>query len=408
MSDVVFENEGILDIRGITTFGISAKNNKNPIGYFGTGLKYALAICLRHKLKVKIIAGENTYIFDTAKIEMRGKEFEVVTMNGNELPFTTELGKNWKLWQAFRELYCNALDESGRVYKTRRSQNKVNPDSQSTKIIIQGDVFEKCYAMKDDIVLDLPADKLVFKNQNVEAYKKINKHIYYRGIRVHDFDKKSMLTYNILHRVDLTEDRTLKYSFDMTHAMLEVVAGLTDKDLIRDILLNNDGYTEETTFYIGLANYENIISDEFLEVLSEEYNKNNDKLNTSARSYFMERFNKTAAKNYEKVDTSDVEKLQLEKCKKVCRALFPDFDDYNIMIVKNLGMSTMALADRKTQTMVISQRCFHLGTKYLTATMIEEYAHLKFGYNDLTREFQTWLFDTICTITENHVIKEPI
>lgn len=68
----------------------------------------------------------------------------------------------------------------------------------------------------------------------------------------------------------------------------------------------------------------------------------------------------------------------------------------------------MALADRSTSTIIISKRCFTLGTKYLFSTIIEEYFHLATGYNDLTRELQTYLFDTISSLVENHIVGEPI
>jgi hypothetical protein len=44
---VVFENPGEIDAAAIRTFGVSVKEGENPIGFFGTGLKYAIAILLR-------------------------------------------------------------------------------------------------------------------------------------------------------------------------------------------------------------------------------------------------------------------------------------------------------------------------------------------------------------------------
>jgi len=43
LKPIIFHNQGELDIRAVTTFGLSVKKNDNPIGYFGTGLKYAIA-----------------------------------------------------------------------------------------------------------------------------------------------------------------------------------------------------------------------------------------------------------------------------------------------------------------------------------------------------------------------------
>ena len=36
---VVFENQGLVDVRAIKTFGVSVKENENQMGFFGTGLK---------------------------------------------------------------------------------------------------------------------------------------------------------------------------------------------------------------------------------------------------------------------------------------------------------------------------------------------------------------------------------
>ena len=44
---IVFENPGEIDIRSISTFGVSVKEGDNPIGFFGTGLKYAIVVLLR-------------------------------------------------------------------------------------------------------------------------------------------------------------------------------------------------------------------------------------------------------------------------------------------------------------------------------------------------------------------------
>ena len=45
---IIFTNQGEIDIRAVTTFGVSVKNDNSAIGMFGTGLKYAIAIILRH------------------------------------------------------------------------------------------------------------------------------------------------------------------------------------------------------------------------------------------------------------------------------------------------------------------------------------------------------------------------
>ena len=41
----------------------------------------------------------------TASVNPRS--LDLITMNEKPMGITTELGKKWELWQAFRELWCN-------------------------------------------------------------------------------------------------------------------------------------------------------------------------------------------------------------------------------------------------------------------------------------------------------------
>ena len=54
---VVFENTGEIDILSISSFGVSVKEGDSPIGFFGTGLKYAIAVLLRHNQKITAYCG---------------------------------------------------------------------------------------------------------------------------------------------------------------------------------------------------------------------------------------------------------------------------------------------------------------------------------------------------------------
>ena len=115
MNTVYFDTPGLLDMRAVTTFGLSVKENENPIGYFGTGLKYAIAILLRNGADLTISnSSGDVYSFSVNKDTFRNVEFNALAMHSSmrdvELPFTTELGKNWKMWMAFREMYCNTQD----------------------------------------------------------------------------------------------------------------------------------------------------------------------------------------------------------------------------------------------------------------------------------------------------------
>ena len=92
---VVFENLGEIDVRAITTMGVSVKQDSSAVGYFGTGLKYALANVLRNRGKAVIYSGEDVYEFSSESSSIRGKKFDIVRMNNQDIGFTTELGKDY-------------------------------------------------------------------------------------------------------------------------------------------------------------------------------------------------------------------------------------------------------------------------------------------------------------------------
>ena len=404
MSYIVFENKEEIDVRSISTFGVSVKETENPIGYFGTGLKYAIAILLRNNHDVTILSGLNAYQFGLKTVTIRSKEFQVVTMNGEELPFTTELGKNWDVWQAFREIYCNCIDEKGTA-----ENSWLLPTAKEgyTRVIVKGDAFKKIYDKRESIVLQIDEQTRLIDG-DVQVYNKPSKYLYYRNVRVMELEYPSLFTYNVVEDLELTEDRTVKYEHNATSKLPKTLAQLKDRDIIRKILLSDRETFESGLNFDQLCYWGERVSEEFKEVLEYEYNLNNDRLSRTAIEYHKHVMNKKASKNFVAVPMNGVELRQMEKCIGICRILYPDFDTFKILVVQTLGQNTHAVADIDNRRMVISKNCFERGTKYLLSTMIEEYAHLKTGYGDRTRELQTWLFDNICTLVETYVIREPV
>lgn len=129
-----------IPIEALTTFGVSAKECDNPIGYFGTGFKYATAVILRAGGRVTVHNGPDTYAFSARPKEIRGQSFNIIHMNDQPLSFTTDLGKNWEMWMAFRELYSNTLDEGGTM-KKGRSPYRVVVDCPEFERVKLEDVF---------------------------------------------------------------------------------------------------------------------------------------------------------------------------------------------------------------------------------------------------------------------------
>lgn len=232
MRHVVFRTPELIDIRAFTVMGLSSKPDSDaPIGKFGTGLKMAIAVLVRNDIRVVLWIGRTKYTFKKVAIKFRGMEALQIKMEKEVygvrkllsksyelLPFTTELGKFWELWQAYRELESNTRDENG----TTCLANDGSLDDQDmmfgvqncTKIIVSGEKFVQEYLDRDKTFLP---DGLTVREgtERVQVLDRPSQHIYWRGIRVHDLPEKTpaVLTYNILEDIELTEDRTAKYGF---------------------------------------------------------------------------------------------------------------------------------------------------------------------------------------------------
>ena len=224
-----FGNDGTLDTRAFTVFGLHAKENEDSIGRFGTGLKYAIATCLRNDRKVEIKANGETYKFTTLTGDFRGNEYQQILCNDEPLPYTTELGKDWELWQAFREFLCNAIDEGGEI-------------DYNGSIIIEAELDD---IDMSSVMYDYSGQKLV-TDDLCEVYEGPSDYVWHQGVRV--AEQRSLFTYD-LRNIDLTEDRHLKYGWELQYRMANSLAKLTDEKAIKELLFDYHGYAEETLNY---------------------------------------------------------------------------------------------------------------------------------------------------------------
>ncbi len=388
-SYTIFENEGEIDLRAIKTFGVNSKEGKNPFGFFGTGLKYAIAILLRNKQKVTIQIGLSTHTFDLTSARIRVDDFEIVTMNGEELGFTSQVGKNWKLWMAYRELYCNAMDESGTVSET---WTLPEPTAGVTRVIIQGQAFSKVHAEKDTFILSTTPIQTF---PDVDIHSGLNSYVFLKTIRVGQLafgNKKSLFTYNIKKTVDLTEDRTLSYQFQARRPIVAAVLKSEDASFVRTILLAPEGFVEsEFDFMDGPEP-----SETFLKVSAKLYANKGIAFNLTAaavlKTHSKEDFSPQAT------ELNMVEQCQLAKAITFCHSMRFPVDDIEIVIVDTLGDNILGLVEN--DKIYISRAAFDIGTKIVAGTLIEEYIHLTYGYADCTRAMQNYLFNKVISLGE--------
>lgn len=236
---IILQNIGEIDIDVIKTMGVNVKENDSAIGYFGTGLKYAIAVFLREGIELQLWIGRNHYEFYTETKTIRGKDFAMCKMRGPhdsvDLGFTTDLGKNWKVWQAYREIHSNCLDEHGEIF---RASSTGGEEGCTT--------FAIADINTDGIFLHQMDNELLWANEDVAIYEGESDCIYYKGIRAKDLDKPSMYTYNIKRQCDLTEDRLLCYDFEVQYAINGAVARMENEGIIKTVVTAPNDRFEST------------------------------------------------------------------------------------------------------------------------------------------------------------------
>ena len=401
---IVFTNPGVIDIRAMTTFGVSVKKSENPIGLFGTGFKYAIAVLLRNKQDIVVYAGESEIRFVLSQEQIRGQMFEIVCMQIDEDPpqslgFTTELGKNWEMWMAFRELQCNCTDEAGESQKFP-DKHGIWPHPDVTHIVVTGKAFEATYDDRHSYILEQKSYDLVSNNMSVTPGP--TSRFYYKNVFVHTLGMKSLFTYNSLQALTLTEDRTLKNVWDVIHRVACCIMMSTDRKFIISCLTADKMYFEASLDYT-LWTIEP--SAEFIAVVGACIADKMFNINHSAVKVW-ERYCKKFAEP-EMYEPSRTQQISLERALNFCDKVgYKIRGKYPVKIVKSLGSGGLGMA--ANDTIYIAVDVFtHGGTKLLASTLMEEFIHLDKGYSDESREMQNYLFDQVISLHEE-ILGEPL
>lgn len=381
---IVFTNPGLIDTDAAFTMGVNVKEGSNPIGHFGTGLKFALATLLRNDGKITIWRGTERIDITGKPKDIRGKQFNMVCANNEQLGFTTELGKGWEPWMAFRELACNALDENGRYYST---MGQVEPEAETTHIVVQGGGIDKAYHERGGILAE---GEPIYADERFEVRPGETNFIYYRGVRVGKMPMRMTHHYNILQPIELTEDRTYKWEFEITGALGRAFAKCDHKEILDRALKCGEGYVEH---HISIPSHETH-SEKFKEVAAtlREDMGNTVAANPSAKD--IARTHKLAQLGPDdSIELSPEDQQKLNLAIQALKAAGYPVDEYPVTLVNDLGPGVYGMA--KEERIFMSRIPFEKGTKEVAATLLEEWAHMRTGYGDMTRGLQTWLFDQV-------------
>lgn len=239
---IVFRNPGLIDLGAVRTMGVSVKR-PGSFGYFGTGLKFSIATILRGGGSITLFCGKEEHKFGVTPTMIRGESFNIVTMNGESLGFTDQLGKNWEPWMVLRELVCNAKDEAGEFFKGLEPYEWAFGDEETTIIVGWADL-DKAYDQRD--VLFAEGDVLLEADgiQIMAARPEGTKHLYYRGVRVYETKGPCRFRYNTTEAQTLTEDRTLASDWSVRYLISKTLLRCQDREILDAALTTGSGTFE--------------------------------------------------------------------------------------------------------------------------------------------------------------------
>lgn len=382
---VVFENPGSIDIKSAMLFGISAKSSESAIGFFGTGLKYAIAVALRNGYKVEVHTDNKVHQFTLKDINFREKAFEIIQLDGQDLSFTSELGKTWAPWMAYREFYCNAKDENGTAYIGSIPNNTTG----KTFVTVQSAEFEDVHNNRDDFIL---CTTPVAHEAGIEFHEGYTNAFFYKGIKVFQGIVNFAMHYNCTKAFALTEDRTVKHTYELEWRIRDAITELKDESLISKLLTVGTGYFEHDINFASETDY----SQEFMSVAR--------RLNSTFAVNLNPSIKRLVAK-WSKEDwsadhfTPTAQQLRaLEKAKSFLERCNYQISTYPIKFKRYLGEGVLAFVHE--DIIYLSETAMNQGVKQLCSTLLEEYVHLVTNLKDETYALQTYLFDKVITLHE--------
>lgn len=316
----------------------------------------------------------------------------MIVMDGTDadhmpLPFTLALGSHWELWQAYRELYCNALDEGGGVCDKHAD---AHPIEGHTLVIVKGDAFAEIHSARQRFINDEPP---VCQLDGLDIVPTAG--AYLKGIRISpSIYYPPVFGYNFKRNVPLTEDRTLGCNATAENRIRDALLSCTDVDLIERILLAPEGSFEHQIAW-NLCSVSDV-GETFRNVLLSLSRNRGTKLPPHARELARKLDEKKAAA--ETLHLSDVERTAYRQAVEFLARHGVEVEEFPVEFVVTLGDGVMGSA--AAGTIFVSQLAFQYGVKALVATLYEEHMHLARGWRDGSREMQNHLFHTVIGLWE--------
>ena len=424
---ILIENSGQVELGAFTLLGATSKTDEpEKIGYFGTGVKYAIAYMLRNDIEFHVFSGEREIPFITQLQKFRGQIFNVVLVDGRATSITTAMGRDWTNWQALREVYCNALDEPEGDLEIV-SHNPIGFPGMtrfyiSTKggmgQLVASDTFGKYFCRDAEVVFELPSVGQILKPFCRGAG------VYRRGIKVYESDQdNSVYDYN-LDDVRIGEDRLIKHPWEVWEGIWKLVAACTDPNVIKDIMdkVMTEGWLEAHAFsywHDGGAVFNDAGWDDFLkdtilatpvmqpfldEIEHARTTYVSDPLLKSLRKAFGSKVNLPSAmrgqEHHNYIPAKDVPAESRERLRQALLVLQEAgyIVTFPIDIVLFANENVLGAADPNAHRIKIGLAALNREIPDIMMTLVEENTHLRYRVTDCTRAMQDALLRQLVTI----------
>jgi hypothetical protein len=430
MKFIKIVSKGEIDEKAFYLLGASSKrDDKTKIGMYGSGLKYSLAFMLKKEIPFRVFSGYKEIKFSTKSENFRDKSFSVIYVNEKETSLTTDMGNtDWNCWSIIREIFSNSIDEgeAGISLVESKSIDALEPVEDFTTFYIKAsDEFQEIMDNWDLYFSNRRKDLIYHDDNFNQLYNGGDSSLIYRkGIRCH-FSKetKSIFHYD-LDWVKINESRVLENDWEFKYKLVAFLRPIESKDVIHRILHNINSYWEKDLNWkyhahipfsdtwlteIGekwLVPYENagfwvddlkdldsryiIIPNELIEALKVCFG---DKIKIIGDGSTGEgRGDKKIINELNKKESY----LLDESVKFLTEAGYEI--KYPIKVAKFVNAEILGLAEN--DTIFISDKCLTMGKREIINTIIEESQHLKTGFKDETRAFQTDLINLSISLME--------
>lgn len=286
---IVFQNEGILSLIDLTTMGDSSKReDSTKIGKFDSGLKYAISILYRNGIIITINVSDNIQYRVNSKIIISPdtkKEKEIIVIEkylledvnigfeyveSIETSFAIQLGYEWELWMALREIYSNCLDENGKILD---DSDGIGAKGYTT-IHLEGELLEPILENWDEYFISSNIEPIYGNkdDSDVKIYENPSGYLrlYKNGILIH---KNEDVLADFMYDspcASIDEMRVLNNMYDFKNNVSYCISENNSYDFTRTFLLyKNDGTRK--TFEDGFDFYR--ISPTIKKVVEDLYNE---------------------------------------------------------------------------------------------------------------------------------------